>query len=194
MNPDPKVSLAVDVFEYRRLTAECPEDAFDYFRNLDRCLDQCLEKHKGTKLALVVEASFLADFPTAPDALACAVELQRRLAKRMKRQPASKQAWARVGLNDNLTRAEQGATDFQTAWLLSLAEPGGICISRRVYDLVKSQLNTLDKPRDNAARARLWRDGGRILDKLNPSGTDTVCVAPSDLVKKWKFWSSSMPT
>ena len=99
-----------------------------------------------------------------------------------------------MGLNDNLTRAEQGATDFQTAWLLTLAEPGGICISRRVYDLVKSQLNTLDKPRDNAARARLWRDSGRILDKLKPSGTDTFCVAPSDLVKKWKFWSPSMPT
>ena len=88
--------------------------------------------------------SIFAEFPSVVDAVAGAVEIQRELTERNAGLPDDKRMAFRIGINLGDVISEQDAVYGDgvniAARLESLADPGGICIARNVFDQVKGKL------------------------------------------------------
>jgi adenylate cyclase len=86
----------------------------------------------------------IAEFPSVVEAVRCAVEIQDSLTAENRSLPKSEQMWFRIGINlgdvmvDNQDLYGDGVN--VAARLQSLAEPGGIMVSRPVYELAHKQL------------------------------------------------------
>jgi adenylate cyclase len=89
--------------------------------------------------------NLLAEFVSVVDAVNCALEIQRELAEKNQELPEDKRMQFRIGVNLGDVVEEEdriyGDGVNIAARLESLAEGGGICISRNVYDQVKSKLD-----------------------------------------------------
>ncbi len=86
----------------------------------------------------------LMEFGSVVDAVNFAVDLQRAMAGRNVAVPEDRQVTYRIGINigDIIVEAEDIYGDGVNiaARLEGLAEPGGICVARNVYDQVKSKV------------------------------------------------------
>ncbi|MEX2648983.1 MAG: adenylate/guanylate cyclase domain-containing protein [Alphaproteobacteria bacterium] len=106
-------------------------------------IDVKLAEHGG-RVAGSAGDSVLAEFTSAVQAVACAVALQRELAERNAALSEDRRMAFRIGINLGDVIVE-GDTIFGdgvnvAARLEALAEPGGVCVSRGVYDQVKGKL------------------------------------------------------
>jgi adenylate cyclase len=106
-------------------------------------VDLLVRQHRG-RLVDFTGDNFLAEFPTALDAVQSAVEIQRVLAGRNAELPAERKMEFRIGLHMGDIRVE-GERIFGdgvniAARLESLAAPGGICISATVHEQVRNKL------------------------------------------------------
>ncbi|MFQ5544694.1 MAG: adenylate/guanylate cyclase domain-containing protein [Acidiferrobacterales bacterium] len=132
-----------DVAGYSRLTAEDEEGTH---RRLDAYLDAmmaAIETHSGKVLHFAGDA-VLAEFDSVVDALTCAVDIQRALKSQNEGVSDERKLQFRIGINLGdviVDRNEIYGDGVNVATRLEdLAEPGGICISRPVYDQVKTHL------------------------------------------------------
>ncbi len=133
--------LSGDVAGYSRLMA-ADEDAT--VRTLAAYREQVaalVREHRGT-LADFTGDAFLAEFPAAQDAVACALELQRVLAARNAALALQTRLEFRLGVHLGDVRHEDGrlfGNDVNIAARLhALADPGGLCIS----DFVRHEVAT----------------------------------------------------
>jgi adenylate cyclase len=89
--------------------------------------------------------SLLAEFASVVAAVQCAVEIQNELAARNEALPEASRMLFRIGINLGDVIEEEGNIYGDgvnvAARLQSLAEGGGICISRTVHDQVKNKLS-----------------------------------------------------
>jgi adenylate cyclase len=89
--------------------------------------------------------NFLAEFPTALEAVRCVVAVQRVLGALNTDLPADRKMEFRMGIHLGDVRAEEGRLYGSgvniAARLEGLAEPGGICISSAVRDQVRHKLD-----------------------------------------------------
>lgn len=144
-----------------------------------------IDRHHGRVLDAADKASFPATFPSAVEAVACAVELQRDLAERGERVPASRQVRCRIGVDyvaptGEVSMCDEGANVVRLA---ALAEPGGVCMSRAVYDEVKSQLKLrYDTNRDPAHSAFTCGDIRRKRNDLNLLEASAVRIGEAALM------------
>ena len=83
----------------------------------------------------------LVEFQSVADAVQCAIEIQRRMARRNADVPAARWIQFRIGINLGDVIVEDGDIFGDgvnvAARLQELAEPGGICVSRAVRDQVQ---------------------------------------------------------
>jgi adenylate cyclase len=88
--------------------------------------------------------NLLAEFASVVDAVRCAVEIQQALKVKNSELPSQRQMQFRIGINlgDVIVEGERLYGDGVNiaARLESLAEPGGICISGKVFEEVESKL------------------------------------------------------
>jgi adenylate cyclase len=88
--------------------------------------------------------SLLIEFMSAVNAVQCAVEVQEELARQNATLPDEEQMLFRMGVNlgDVIAQGDtiHGDGVNVAARLEKLAEPGGVCISRSIYDQVKTKL------------------------------------------------------
>ncbi len=88
--------------------------------------------------------NILAEFPSIVDAVNCAVEIQRELAKRNAELPDNRKMEFRIGINLGDVIEEEGRIYGDgvniAARVESIAEAGGICISGTAYDQVVNKL------------------------------------------------------
>lgn len=103
-----------------------------------------IERHGGRLVSSSGE-SLLAEFLSATDAVGGAVEVQHALAAHNARMPADRRLQFRIGVNvgdvvGDDDEAISGAGVDIAARLEQLAEPGGICIPRDVYNQTRGKL------------------------------------------------------
>ena len=88
--------------------------------------------------------NILAEFGSALNAINSAIEIQRTLETENSKLPDNRRMVFRIGINlgDILHKDERiyGDGVNMAARIESLADPGGICISRGVYDQVKNKV------------------------------------------------------
>jgi adenylate cyclase len=98
-----------------------------------------MTEHHGRVVKLMGDGA-LVEFASAVNAVECAVQLQRRMAKANEGTPEARRLWLRIGIN--LGDVVVDGSDIQgdgvnvAARLEAMAEPGGICISAGVFEQV----------------------------------------------------------
>ena len=142
----------------RRLTAILNADAVGYSRLMAadevatvatikrfRAAMSELVTSRGGRVVDMAGDNLLAEFPSATDAVACAVAIQAELARLNAGEPADRRMDFRIGihLGDVMVDGDRiyGDGINVAARLERLAEPGGVCISGTVYDQVEARLD-----------------------------------------------------
>ena len=137
--------LAMDVAGYSRLMGTDEEGTL---RQLKACLHDLAEpkiaEHRGHVIKTTGDG-MLVEFGSVVDALRCAVEIQRGMAERNRTMSADKKIEFRMGINigDIIIDGDDifGNGVNIAARLESIADRGGICISRQVLDQVEDRLD-----------------------------------------------------
>ena len=135
--------LYADVAGYSRLTGQDEEGTHRILSTYLDTISAFIERHKGQVLHFAGDA-VLAEFASVVNALTCAAEIQRDLKARNDDVPKERKLEFRIGINlgDVIVDRQEiyGDGVNVAARLESLAEPGGICISRSVLDQVKNKM------------------------------------------------------
>ncbi len=135
--------LCADVFGYSRLMGEDEEATLRTLSSHRKLIDSLIEQHRG-RFVNSAGDSVLAEFASVVNAVQCAVEIQTTLKAENANLPPERRMEFRIGVNlgDVMVDGEQiyGDGVNVAARLESLAEPGGICISGKVHDEIRTKL------------------------------------------------------
>ncbi len=139
--------LATDVVGYSRLIRADEEGTIVALKALRADLvDPKLDEHHGRIVKLMGDG-MLAEFPSVVDAVRAAVETQIAIAEHNADLPKDKRIEFRVGINlgDVVIDGDDihGDGVNVAARLEGIAEPGGICISGKVYEEVRDRVDVL---------------------------------------------------
>jgi len=159
--------LAADVVGYSRLMGA---DERGTMARLKAARQEVIDPKTaayGGRIVRTTGDGMLCEFPSALDAVQCAVEAQSALAERGKTDPEDRRLRFRVGINlgDILIEDDDIFGDGVNiaARLEALAEPGGLCISDVVYDQIRGRLALdltdagLTRLKNIEREIRLWR-------------------------------------
>jgi adenylate cyclase len=135
--------LSADVKGYSHLMAEDEEATVRTITAYRAVITEIVQKHRGR----VVDSpgdNILSEFSSVVDAVRGAVEIQEELKVRNAELPENRRMEFRIGVNlgDVIHEEERiyGDGVNVAARVESLADAGGICISRSAYDQVKNKL------------------------------------------------------
>jgi adenylate cyclase len=136
--------LAADVAGYSRLMGEDEEGTHERLKaHLGELVTPEIAQHRG-RIVKNTGDGFLAEFASVVDAVRCATEIQRGMADREPEVSDECRIRFRMGINLGDVIVEEhdifGDGVNVAARLESLAEPGGICVSRMVRDNVRDKL------------------------------------------------------
>lgn len=136
--------LAADVVGYSRLVADDEEEALRRLASYRAVVDDFIAKGSGRIFNTAGDA-VLAEFSSAVEAVRCAIDIQESLRTRNMAYPPSRQMNFRMGITigDVVERDGDLLGDGVNiaARLESLAAPGGICVSRTVFEQVANKLS-----------------------------------------------------
>ena len=136
--------MAADIAGYSRLMGDDESGTLVALKlHLKELIDPEIDRNNGRVVKLMGDG-FLAEFPSAVNALLCAVEIQRGLSERNLGVPKTRQISYRIGINvgDVIVDGDDIHGDGVNiaSRLEALAEPGTICVSASVYDQVKNKV------------------------------------------------------
>lgn len=136
--------LSADAAGYSRLMGQDEARTLTTLKAHFQVMRSFTGKFKGRVVAVHGD-SLLAEFASVVDAVQCAVDIQNELKARNEALPEESRMLFRIGINLGDVIEEEGNIYGDgvnvAARLQSLAEGGGICISRSVHDHVKNKLS-----------------------------------------------------
>ncbi len=137
--------LAADAVGYSRMMNEDEPGALALLhKHRSEVIDPAIEKHRGRTVKLMGDG-LLAEFSSVVEAVDCAAEIQRAMAARNGGTQSQRQMAFRVGvhLGDIIVEGDDLYGDGVNiaSRLEGIAERGGICISRQVYDQIQNKLS-----------------------------------------------------
>jgi class 3 adenylate cyclase len=136
--------FAADIAGYSRLVAEDEEETLRRLASYRQVTDDFIARYGGRIFNTAGDA-VLAEFPSAVEAVRCAIDIQESLRTRNMAYPASRHMSFRIGITigDVVERDGDLLGDGVNiaARLEGLAEVGGICISRAVHEQVANKLS-----------------------------------------------------
>ena len=136
--------FAADIAGYSRLVAEDEEETLRRLAAYRSVTDDFIAK-AGGRIFNTAGDAVLAEFPSAVEAVRCAIDIQESLRTRNMAYPPSRQMSFRIGITigDVVERDGDLLGDGVNiaARLEGLAEVGGICVSRAVHEQVANKLS-----------------------------------------------------
>ncbi|MGJ5082807.1 adenylate/guanylate cyclase domain-containing protein [Bradyrhizobium sp. HKCCYLS3013] len=136
--------FAADIAGYSRLVAEDEEETLRRLAAYREVVDDFIAR-AGGRIFNTAGDAVLAEFPSAVEAVRCAIDIQESLRTRNMAYPPSRQMSYRIGITigDVVERDGDLLGDGVNiaARLEGLADVGGICISRAVHEQVANKLS-----------------------------------------------------
>ena len=136
--------LSADVSGYSRLMGDDDESTVTTISAYWEIITEIIKKHHG-RVVDTTGDNILAEFSSALNAVNSAIGIQRALEIENAKVPEHRRMEFRIGINlgDILHKDNRIYGDGVNiaARIESLADPGGICISRGVYDQVKKKFH-----------------------------------------------------
>ena len=163
--------LAADIAGYSRLMGEDEPATVRDLKGHQAVILPLVGRYGG-RIIDTAGDGILAEFPSVINATECAVEIQTIMATRNEAVPESRRMRFRIGINlGDVIHDEAriyGDGINVAARLEGIAEPGGICISRQVFDQVS-----------RALKADFQALGPRTLKNI-AQPVDVFAIAPAD--------------
>jgi len=135
--------LSADVKGYSILMADDEVATLQTLKDYRKNMTMFIEQHGG-RVVDAVGDNLLAEFGSAVDAVQCAVEVQKDLKVKNQELPEDKRMEFRIGINIGDVIQDGGRLFGDgvnvAARIESLAEAGGICVSRSTYAQIKNKL------------------------------------------------------
>jgi TolB-like protein len=135
--------FSADVVGYSRLMAEDEDSTVRTLTEYRDAIERLVGDHRGRVVDFTGD-NLLADFPSATEAVSCAVQTQEVLKVRNDTLPPDHRMEFRIGVHVGEVRIEgkrlYGDGVNIAARLEGLANPGGICISDMVHKQVRNKL------------------------------------------------------
>jgi len=136
--------LCADAVEYSRMMREDEEGTYRALRACREEFDRLVGEHQGRIFGAAGD-SVLAEFPSPVEAVRCAVNVQQAIDKIGENTKAAQRLRFRIGVNLGDVLVEGGDLIGDgvnvAARLQGLAQPGEICISAGIFELVKNTPN-----------------------------------------------------
>lgn len=136
--------MAADIAGYSKLVAEDEEETLRRLASYRAVFNDFIARGSG-RVFNTAGDSILAEFPSAVEAVRCAIDVQESLRTRNLAYPLSRQMNFRIGvtIGDVVERDGDLLGDGVNiaARLEGLAAPGGICVSRAVFEQVENKLS-----------------------------------------------------
>ena len=136
--------LSADVKGYSKLMGEDDESTVETITAYRKIIAEVIRTHQG-RVVDTPGDNILAEFGSALNAVNCAIIIQRALEIENRKLPEKRRMVFRIGINlgDILHRDDciYGDGVNIAARIEGLADPGGICISRGVFDQVKRKIH-----------------------------------------------------
>ena len=137
--------LAADVVGYSRLIREDEAGTLTAIKaHREALIEPKVAERKGRIVKLMGDG-LLVEFPSAVEAVQCAVEIQHLIGERNADVPEEKRIVYRIGINIGDIVVEDddiyGDGVNVAARLEGLSEPNGICVARNVFNQVKDKLD-----------------------------------------------------
>ena len=178
--------LAADVEAYSRLMGEDEAATFETLTSHRAILDGLIAEHRG-RIANTAGDSVLAEFPSAVDAVTCALRAQEALSLANDKLPETRRLQFRIGVHVGDVMVKGGDLFGDgvniAARLQALSRPGGVCLSALAQEYVRKALpitfEDLGPQRvkniDEPVRAFAVKSaGGRETLARIPSGKDVL--------------------
>jgi len=182
--------LCADVFGYSRLMGENEEATLRTLSSHRKLIDSLIDQHRG-RFVNSAGDSVLAEFVSVVNAVQCAVEIQTTLKSENANLPPDRRMEFRIGVNlgDVMVDGEQiyGDGVNVAARLENLAEPGGICISGKVHDEIRSKL-ALGYQDLGAQQVKNITEPVRVLRVMLDGGVATHTAAKTTERSLRKHW------
>jgi adenylate cyclase len=135
--------LSADVAGYSRLMQDDEAATVTTLESHKQAFSDLIKQHRGR----VVDSpgdNLLAEFASVVDAVQCSVAVQKELQARNAELPENRKMLFRIGVNlgDVIEEGERIYGDGVNiaARLESIADPGGICVSKTAFDQIESKL------------------------------------------------------
>ena len=182
--------LSADVAGYSRLMGEDEASTVRALETYKRVISDLIQQHRGR----VVDSpgdNLLAEFASVVDAVQCAVAVQKEIQARNAELPETRKMQFRIGINlgDVIEEEDRIYGDGVNiaARLESLAEPGGICVSKTAFDHIETKLPLGYEYLGEQAVKNIARPVGAYKVLMEPR--ITVAKAKAKLKKgaKWRY-------
>ena len=163
--------LAADVHQFSKLMGADEAGTLADLQACRQIIDAIIAEHHGRIFGSAGD-SVVAEFASAVSATLCAVECQRAIAAR-NAQPDTRPLRFRIGINigDVIVEGDNlyGDGVNVAARLESIARPGAICVSAKVYDEVRRKLSDISFVNGGAQKLKNIEDPVAIYH-VGPAG------------------------
>ena len=183
--------LAVDVVGYSRLMGADEAGTHARLRALRHDLiEPAIAAHHGRTVKLMGDGA-LVEFASVVDAVQCAVAIQRSMAERSADAAQDRRIDLRIGVNlgDVIIEGDDiyGEGVNVAARLEGLAEPGGICVSRTVFDHVRNKVDLGFEHRGEYQAKNIAEPVVVYRVLPDPESAGTVVEAPRAWLARWQL-------
>jgi adenylate cyclase len=187
--------FCADVAGYTHLMSTDERGTLRLLTSHREITDREIHTHGG-RIANTAGDSILAEFPSAVDAVQCAVTIQERIASVNEAVPDERRVMFRIGVHVGEAMVRDGDLFGDgvnvAARLEALAEPGSVCVSGSTYDYVHRVLPLVFE--DLGPQAMKNLDAPIRVFRTRPTGQPPSRIAPLDHIRFEIYWARQFYT